>query len=219
MTVGPKKVGRPPDPGLFARRTEEILVTATAIFAEHGYRNTDVQKIADSLGVGKGTIYRYFDSKQALFFGAVDRGMRRFLNHITGEADKYTHPLDRLAAAVHGYLVYFDEHPELVELIIQERAEFRDRERPSYFLHCDEKLGRWHGAFRRMLEEDIVRDLPVETMFDCISNLLYGTMFTNFFSGRSRETKDQASDILDVFLNGILKERRTLTYFKNDNQD
>ena len=58
-------------------RREQILDAAAEVFAQHGYRNTDVQFVADALQVGKGTVYRYFPSKEALFLAAVDRGMRR----------------------------------------------------------------------------------------------------------------------------------------------
>ena len=192
---------------LAARRKEEILEVATKVFAQRGYRNTDVQTIADVLGLGKGTIYRYFPSKQLLFFGAVDRGMRFLLEGITQEADRHSKPLKRLAAVVCAYLTYFDEHPDLVELLIQERAEFRDREKPTYFHHCDERIGRWHEAFKKLVAQDISRDLSVEAMFETISNTLYGTMFTNFFTGRKKSCKEQAREILDIFYNGILKER------------
>ena len=56
--------GRPKDEALWASRTDEILDTAATIFAQHGYHDTEMQLIADALEVGKGTIYRYFPSKQ-----------------------------------------------------------------------------------------------------------------------------------------------------------
>jgi len=205
MVTVAKKAGRPANQELRERRIEEILASATRAFAQHGYRNTDVQTIADELAIGKGTVYRYFPSKQELFFGAVDRGMSRFLEHLTCQADQHTDPLKRVGTVVHAYLSYFDGHPDLVELLIQERSEFRDRERNSYFLHCDERIGRWHDAFRNILASGVCRDLSVESMFDVVSNLLYGTMFTNFFQGHERSVNEQAHDILDIFYRGILK--------------
>jgi len=46
------------------RREEEILEAAAIFFAECGYSEADTQTLADRLGVGKGTIYRYFPSKR-----------------------------------------------------------------------------------------------------------------------------------------------------------
>lgn len=208
-----RKAGRPVNPELIARRRQEILAAAALIFARRAYAQTDLQEVADELNLGKGTLYRYFPTKQALFLAAVDHGMRCLLQHLAEAADRYSDPLDRIGATVYAYLDYFDRHPELAELIIQERAQFRDRDRPSYFMHRDEVLGRYHEAFRRLLQRQLVRELSVSAMFDGLGNLLYGTMFTNFFNGRVKSCEDQAREILDIFLNGVLKERRPQVAF------
>ncbi len=45
-----------------------IIEAAARIFARRGYGRTVVAEIAAEAGVGKGTIYEYFESKEALFF-------------------------------------------------------------------------------------------------------------------------------------------------------
>jgi len=206
MTIAAKKPGRRHyTEELVARRKEDILAAATRIFARNGFRNTDVQEIADALEVGKGTVYRYFPSKRDLFLGAVDRGMRRFLKCIEREAEKSATKLERVARVVHAYLAFFDSNPETVELLIQERAEFPDRERPTFFAYCDSQKETRSRTFRWLVEQGMARDITPDTMFDIISNLLYGAMFTNFFSGRTQSCEDQARDIVNVFFNGILR--------------
>ena len=55
----------PPKPRQTDKR-EAILSAALALFVERGFFGTAVPEIADRAGVGAGTIYRYFDSKEAL---------------------------------------------------------------------------------------------------------------------------------------------------------
>jgi AcrR family transcriptional regulator len=43
-----------------------IMEAALALFVERGFHGTAVPQIAERAGVGAGTIYRYFDSKEAL---------------------------------------------------------------------------------------------------------------------------------------------------------
>src|SRR5262245_15230845 len=133
INAAARKRGRPRVQGLPERRREQILAEATRIFARLGFPGTDLQVVADRLGVGKGTVYRYFPSKEALFLAAADRGMTLLRKRIDAEADRARHPLDRIVRATHEYLRFFDDHPEIVELFVQERAEFRDRKRPTYF--------------------------------------------------------------------------------------
>src|SRR6266851_4459980 len=48
-------------------RIERLIGCATAVFIDQGYRRTQMSDIASALGVAKGTLYLYVDSKEALF--------------------------------------------------------------------------------------------------------------------------------------------------------
>ena len=45
-----------------------IIEAAAHVFATRGYKGTLIADIATEAGIGKGTIYEYFDSKEDLFF-------------------------------------------------------------------------------------------------------------------------------------------------------
>lgn len=47
-------------------KRESILDAALELFAERGFHGTAVPLVAEKAGVGAGTIYRYFESKEAL---------------------------------------------------------------------------------------------------------------------------------------------------------
>ncbi len=47
-------------------KRQAILDAALALFAERGFHGTAVPLVADKAGVGAGTLYRYFESKEAL---------------------------------------------------------------------------------------------------------------------------------------------------------
>src|SRR5215470_11464974 len=48
-------------------RLEQLVECATRIFIEQGYARTQMADVAAALGVAKGTIYLYVESKEALF--------------------------------------------------------------------------------------------------------------------------------------------------------
>src|SRR5262249_5257599 len=117
---------------LCAVRQEEILTQAARLFAEHGYDQTDTTALAETIGVGKGTVYRYFPSKRELFLAAVDRVMRMLREQVESRMATIDDPLDQIANGVREFLQFFAEHPGFVELLIQERALFKDRKRPTF---------------------------------------------------------------------------------------
>lgn len=199
-------VGRPRDEGLGARRSAEILEAAIGFFARQGYLDADIQVLADSLKVGKGTIYRYFPSKETLFFATVDHGMNLLREAVDGAAATAASPLASIETAIRAYLEFFDAHPEIVELFIQERANFRDRPKPTYFVHKEAGMDKWHDLLRSLIRDGVMRDVPIERITEVISHLVYGTMFTNYFQGRTTPVSRQCDDILDVVFHGLLRE-------------
>lgn len=198
--------GRPPRPELIASRHEQILDAATRRFAAVGYHETDLQKLADELKLGKGTIYRYFASKEALFLASVDRVMVRLRERIDKVREQPLDPLERISRAIQAYLAFFDSHPEFVELLILERAVFRDRKKPTYFEHRERNVGTWRALYRQLIDAGRVRPIPPESISDTISSTLYGAMFTNFFAGRQKSLEKQAAELVDVLFRGILSD-------------
>lgn len=185
-----------------SRREEEILAAATTLFAEQGYANADTQALADRLGVGKGTLYRYFASKRELFLAAVDRQVEQFHEAMQAAIAGVKDPLQRFARAVEMYLKLFADHPEFVELSVQERAYYKDvaLERREKYLQP------WKELFRDLIAAGRVRDVPVERITDVLCDLLHGTMFSNYLDERQHRPEDQARDILDITFHGILSD-------------
>jgi AcrR family transcriptional regulator len=202
--VTAKKPGRPPEPEHCARRREEILDAAVRLFAEHGFTNTDMQVLADTVQVGKGTLYRYFPSKRDLFLAATDQIMSKVRQSVDAAIAGIDDPLERIRVAIGAFLRFFADHPEYVELLIQERANFKDRTKPTYYQHVEVNVVRWQAIYRSLMAEGRVRQMPVERITDVMSDLIYGTLFNNYFAGRDKSPEDQAQAILDIVFRGIL---------------
>jgi AcrR family transcriptional regulator len=199
-----KPLKRASGEALWASRKEEILTQAALLFAKHGYSETDTQLLAETIGVGKGTVYRYFPSKRELFLAAADRVMRMMRERVDESVADIEDPIEQITTGVREFLGFFAENPEFVELLIQERAQFKDRTKPTFIEHRAVNVQRWRGIYERLIAEGRVRDVPIDRITDVIGNLLYGTIFTNYFSGQSKSVEAQAQDVIDVAFNGIL---------------
>ena len=199
------------------KREKAILNCAAHIFAKRGYRQTDVQEIADKLGLGKGTVYRHFATKENLFLSAVDWGMRRLQACLRTAREQVADPLAAAVAAVRAYLAFFDDHPEFAELFIQERAEFHDRRRPTYFEYQEADSDGWRDFTRTLISQGRFRDIPPDRVLTVVNDLLYGTLFTGLFGGHNKSLAAQADDIVDVLFHGILspaekkRQRQSMT--------
>lgn len=64
-------------------KRELILQAALRNFAEEGFDRATMQNIAKSAGVGKGTTYEYFPSKEALFCEVLLKGISNMVDELT----------------------------------------------------------------------------------------------------------------------------------------
>ncbi len=94
-----------------------ILDAAMGVFVDKGYHATSVSNVAEAAGLGKGTIYIYFKSKDALTTAIVDRHFTNISEQIIDEKpcetldaflDGLTRTMDLPADQVAFYRVFFE---------------------------------------------------------------------------------------------------------------
>jgi AcrR family transcriptional regulator len=56
-------------------RPQELRAAALSLFVEKGFAATRLDEVAARAGVSKGTLYLYFDSKEALFLSVIQEGI------------------------------------------------------------------------------------------------------------------------------------------------
>ena len=56
-------------------RPSELTAAALGLFVEKGFSATRLEEVAQRAGVSKGTLYLYFDSKEALFKAVIQEGI------------------------------------------------------------------------------------------------------------------------------------------------
>lgn len=98
-------------------------------FGRHGYRKASVEAIARQAGIGKGSVYLFFDSK-AVLFAAVARHVEEelrgaLLEELSGDFDS---PQERIAQLLRSMMETFATEPILRLLAVPEEAQafFRD---------------------------------------------------------------------------------------------
>ncbi len=112
-----------------ARRRQRIIRAALRVFAEHGLHGTPVPPIASEAGVGVGTLYRYFASKEALI-NAVFRDSKQRLQERLLDGLDLMHPSRALFDQLWARLTAFarDEPDTFQFLEMQDHHTYLDAE-------------------------------------------------------------------------------------------
>ena len=92
-------------------KREEIMRAALELIAEHGFHGAPMAMIADRAGVGAGTIYRYFESKDVLItemYRELEGKLLAYLRQGYSAADPIR---ERFLHVGHELLRYFIANP------------------------------------------------------------------------------------------------------------
>jgi TetR/AcrR family transcriptional regulator, cholesterol catabolism regulator len=85
-------------------RWAELIETATQVFYEKGYDGASLQDIAERLGMLKGSLYYYIQTKEDLLFEVISTVHQDGLAVIQARAEAPGEPLQRLRNVIEGHV-------------------------------------------------------------------------------------------------------------------
>lgn len=121
----------------------EIEQAAFRLFAQRGFEGTTMAAIADAVGVGRRTLFRYYESKNDIPWGQFDRTLDNFrtiLDESPGDLP--------LHEAVHRAVLRFNEFPDDAQPPHRERMRLILRT-PALQAHSVLRYAQW----RRVIAE------------------------------------------------------------------
>jgi AcrR family transcriptional regulator len=138
MSSRPPRRARVANDAAAAGRRDEILAIAAEIFAQRGYVATTMRDIADEAGLLPGSLYHYFESKEAM----VDEIIVTFIESIAGRystiAAEIDDPLDALRELIR---VAFS-------ILVSQRAPFTVAHNESHYLLQFKRFAHLRTGFR-----------------------------------------------------------------------
>ena len=186
-------------------KKEQIMEAAIDKFASQGPNETTMSEIAKAAGVGKGTIYRYFDDKNKLIYEVVDYGIDKLNQKIKKEIKKFDDPVDKLKEIIRIKLKFYSEYYKVSKFLMREIWGHKDK-----FEENIKKIRYNHTIIiEEVLKEGIkagkFKDINVETAATSLIGMvnvpvLHWMMFNNEFP-----IDELNSDIIDIYLTGFLK--------------
>ena len=182
-----------------------ILEQAIRTFAELGFRGTDVQVIADRAGVGKGTVYRYFRSKEDLFWATTLEVFFRLEKSVSEAQEGVDKACAKIRASAIAYAEFFENNPQCLEVFVQDRAEFRGAAPESHREYHQQLMERFKKIIAQGIECGELRPVDTYKTVHAIGSLLYGTVVLGCHL-TTLPPIEMAEYNVDIFLRGIRSE-------------
>jgi AcrR family transcriptional regulator len=190
--------------------TREAILDATdRLLARYGYRKMTVDDIAREVGIGKGTIYLHFPSKQEIALSHIDRIVERVRERLLAVAREQDEPGRRLREMlVTRVLFRFDSVQHYSESLNDLLAELRPQVLARRQLYFEEEA--------RIFAEVIANGQRLRAFADgdaleaarlllLATNALLPYSLSTRELGKRTEIEDKATRLADLLLEGMLR--------------
>ncbi|UUO36124.1 MULTISPECIES: TetR/AcrR family transcriptional regulator [Bradyrhizobium] len=186
-------------------RAEEILVSASRLFARHSYANVTMEQVAASVRSVPGALYHYFRDKEDLIFHCYLRGLALYRHEIETAAEPGIDGLEVVRRFIRARL-----RPEGQRMIL-----FTDIDALAASYSNDVHARRWQNAAllagilkRGVADGSIACEEPLLTAVALISILDWVPFW---FSERDYYSRQQAIDAIDdIITHGVYRREIAL---------
>jgi len=191
------------------RRRMHILLAAAKLFGQRGYHGTSVADVIEAAEISRGTFYLYFDSKDAVFLELMEQFIQRIMAVVQVVDPEGPSPTERIAENVRRVVDVVFEHRDLTVMVLREGFGVRPE--------VDEKLGRFYGFVREMLEgalrngarHGLTRKVDEELAATALIGAIKEVFLRELVLGHGREVGHRAVSeaLVDFGLRGLIIAR------------
>ncbi len=180
-----------------------VLDAGMVVFSNKGFHDAHVDEIADMAGVAKGTVYRYFSSKEEILKEIIRGNNRRLVDGLSDIFSKDGHILELIKEAIAYYVEFFEGDKELYKILTH--APWILKEVNEYFYNSI--ISHLQMIRRRILAlniEGVLKTTDFYTVFYGIFGFIDGVMQKWYRRKCEYSLKDELPVIIEVLFYGFV---------------
>jgi AcrR family transcriptional regulator len=185
-------------------KKQAILDAAARVFSGRQFHEALIDEVAAAAGVGKGTIYRYFPTKEDLYFAAILHSFDELSATLAVTLSGESSPRRRLERIAREVLSFSRSRPDLYVLLHRDERRFRERE---------EEVQKRREALSRLVQETILEGIR-RREFRGIDARVGAELFrgmiraANRLRGGEETLEGLVAEIVGIFTRGIERHGR-----------
>ncbi len=187
----------------------KILESALKLYSEKGSKNTSVEDIAKKAGIGKGTIYLYFKSKEDIFIESVIYAFSQWGKVLKEELEKIDSYEKRLEFYIEKNILMLSKSKEIANIFVAEFPTFlsliiqRNKVKKSYLYNQRIMF------LKSIIENGVKNGEFKEVDSEIFSQILVGAI-NSFFAKRlllkEKTQKNEIKRFISMIMQIIIKE-------------
>lgn len=180
-----------------------ILEAAAKVFGKFGYTKTNIEDIAREAGIGKATIYHYFQNKEDVFLTIVRNEAHTLENRIDEALKKTRTPQEKLKTFFLTQFKYLFDNINFYNLTQEQLLGFH----PIIFKALDEFNKYRRERIRQIVEEGIqtgvFKPINADLLTEMIVDLNKGAFIPLKMQGKGIDIKKHIDFLFEIIFKGI----------------
>lgn len=196
-------------------RKETLLKVGERLFAQNGYRDVSIKDITNAAGLGMGSFYTYFGSKEDFYSAILDVIEERGVRDVEKHVNSFQSPLYRLKA-LYRYTTLSLRNSDILRGIygrekryLYPGMESRSTKENTLFARIESLLG-------EILEEGTRKGVFRTSLFRNPKRMLIAILRTLPLSVRDQSTDDLTDDMMMLIERGL---KRWLRFRRQERLD
>ncbi|MFP4212828.1 MAG: TetR/AcrR family transcriptional regulator [Desulfohalobiaceae bacterium] len=180
-----------------------ILQAAQAEFARNGFHKTVVSDIAHRAGVGKGTVYRRFGNKEALFNTLTTWAMRLLEEQIVQACSRSQSPSQTLQEIMDIHFSFFQHSRQIVEIVVMEGMQISGLFREELAAEVIRVKDRFRELFIQGMQQGEFKQLDPERLAFLFQSFIWSMLKSAILYNIENPGQIYGPLMLEIFLQGI----------------
>ncbi len=186
---------------------EGILLAAEKVFAARGFFSTTMSDIAREAEFGTGTLYKYFKSKEELYFTLIDEKVEAINGPVKAELSRKTPAVERIKNVLGFQFEFFERNRDFFRIYTSERSRFEWTVKDELGKGIHEKMIAYIHLLAEVMgqgiEEGEFRRLDPMDLAHALVGIVNSFVFEWMISRESYSLISKLDTVLEVFLGGV----------------
>ena len=182
-----------------------IANAALEVLRQYGYAGMTIERVADSAGISKGSVYNYFRNKEELIAYVFER----IVEPAVQEGERIVaEPLpakQKLEAMLRMMLEHFSQQRSLFDFLFHDAA-VREVCMSSRRTKHELAIGRFEMILQQGIQEGVFRPHPTRLAAEMLFGAVMFLIERQLELGERRPTEEMIRHLLEVFLRGIERQ-------------
>jgi AcrR family transcriptional regulator len=189
---------------------EEILSAAEKVFAAKGFFPTTMSDIARKAEFGTGTLYKYFKSKEELYFTLIEEKVEEVNRLVNAELSKKTSAIERMRKALELQFEFVERNRDFFRIYISERNRFEWTVKDELGKGLHEKMVTYihilAEVMRQGIEEGEFKSMNPIDLAHAWVGMVNSFVFEWLISREDYPLISKLDTVLEIFLGGVQRK-------------